>query len=180
MEQLDELILQHQSCCKRRCGTSYLLGATCLIGGAATRGDGGGASGVAAGGSGGGAAAPIGGASCLFGGVLLKGCIFGHDRCRGVEFNESVVDNSNNLLVIWRVTQYNAACNFIWYHDAGIAFWSFSSSGIMADKMGKSLRSRVRAEFSSLSLVLWPIRVARKVQKCELFGHQRKGQKLCF
>jgi hypothetical protein len=35
MEQLDELILQLQICSKRRCGTTYLLGATCLIGGAA-------------------------------------------------------------------------------------------------------------------------------------------------
>jgi hypothetical protein len=99
MEQLNELILQHQSCCKRRRDTSYLLCATCLIGGAAARGGSGGASGAAAGGGGGGAATPIIGASCLFGGVLLSGRVFRPDRCRGVKFDKSVVNNSNNLLV---------------------------------------------------------------------------------
>ncbi len=54
----------------------------------------------------------------------------------GPEFDESVVDKSDNLLVDWRVIQYNAACNFICYHNAGIAFRLFSSGGIMADKMG--------------------------------------------
>ena len=54
----------------------------------------------------------------------------------GVEFDESVIDNSNNSLVDRRVIQYNAACNFICYHNAGIAFRLFSSGGIMADKMG--------------------------------------------
>ncbi len=54
----------------------------------------------------------------------------------GVEFDESVIDNSCNLLVDWRVIQYNAACSVIFYHNAGIVFWSFSSGGIMADEMG--------------------------------------------
>ncbi len=40
---------------------------------------------------------------------------------------------------------YNEACIFICYHNAGIAFRSFSSGGIMADKRG-GLQSRVQAE----------------------------------
>jgi hypothetical protein len=59
----------------------------------------------------------------------------------GVEFDESVIDNSNNSLVDRRVIQYNAACNFICYHDTGIALQSFSSGGIMADKMGDLCRT---------------------------------------
>ncbi len=63
MERLDELVLEHQSCCKWRHSTSYLLGATYLIGGAVAGGGGGGATTAAAKGGGGGASTPISGAS---------------------------------------------------------------------------------------------------------------------
>ncbi len=108
--------------------TSYVLGVTCLIGGAA-----------AGGGGGGGAAASM---RCV---LLEEFCwaVASSDMIDvgGVEFDESVIDNSDNLLVDWRVIQYNAACNFICYHNAGIAFWLFSSSRIVADKMGDLCRA---------------------------------------
>ncbi len=89
---------------------------------------------------------------------------------RKVEFNESVVDNSDNLLVTWRVIQYNAACNFICYHYAGIPFQLFSSSGIMADEMGRSLWSRVRAESQVChwfcDQLEWPERSRRTKTNC--------------
>ena len=38
------------------------------------------------------------------------------------------------MLISRKIIQYNAACNYISYHDVGITFWLFSSCGIMASK----------------------------------------------
>ena len=99
----------------------------------------------------------------------------------GVEFDESVADNSNNLLVDWRVIQYNAACNFICYHDAGIAFRSFLSGGIMADKMG-DLCGAGCVQNHKFVIDFVTIQSGQKdpEESLDLFWHQRKGRKLCF
>ncbi len=98
-----------------------------------------------------------------------------------VEFDESVVDNSGNLLVDWRVIQYNAACNFICYHDARIVFWSFLSSGIMADKLG-DLCGAGCVQNHKFVIGFVTIRSGQKdpEEPLDLFWHQRKGRKLCF
>ncbi len=99
----------------------------------------------------------------------------------GVEFDESVVDNSDNLLVDWRVIQYDAACNFICYHDAGIAFRLFSSGGIMADKMGDLCWAGCvqNHKFVIGFLTIWSDQKDPE-EPLDLFWHQRKGQKLGF
>ena len=62
---------------------------------------------------------------------------------------------------------------FICYHDAGIAFRSFSSGGIMADKRG-GLWSRVRAEHWFCGHSEWP----KKIQKeSESYSDIRKCRK---
>ncbi len=98
-----------------------------------------------------------------------------------VEFNESVIDNSGNLLVDWRVIQYNAACNFICYHNSGIAFRSFSSSGIMADKMGDLCGAGCvqNHKFVIGFVTIWSGQKDPE-EPLDLFWHQRKGRKLCF
>ncbi len=97
----------------------------------------------------------------------------------GVEFDESVVDNSNNLLVYWRVIQYNAACNFICYHDAGIAFRSFLSGGIIANKMGDLCGAAESPVHHWFFVIIWSGQKDSE-EPLYLFWHQRKGRKLCF
>ena len=55
---------------------------------------------------------------------------------------------------------------FICYHDAGIAFRSFSSGGIMADKRGGSLRSRVEQSIGFVVIRSGHKKDVKRTRKC--------------